>query len=101
MNVKEQVVKALTDKFELEDDAYSVYEPQYYYKMGLPKDFVDEMSHDQPTTPPCKGVYNLDMLSGICTLLGLSTETMFYGRGRNSGVYLGRILEFINSKKKK
>jgi len=69
--------------------------------MGLPKEFVDEMSHDQQTSPPSTGVYNLDMLSGICTLLGLGTETMFYGRGRNSGVYLGRIMAFINPKKKK
>jgi len=97
MNVKQQMITALKEKFELTDDAYSVYDPKYYYEMGLPKEFVDTLVEEHKTTPPSSGVYNLEMLAEICRLFELSTETIFMGRGRNGPILLSRIQEFIKT----
>ena len=108
--MKGRIIVALSKKFELEPDGHGIYHPQYYYDMGLPKKFVDQYNEnyqsgnthkstiykDGKTLESADGVYNLSILEGICSLLDLSTECMFQGRGRIAEVLVGRIRQSLN-----
>lgn len=86
------IKEALRKNFFLEGDGHGVYEPEFYIRNGFPEEFVQSLVHkhgggshfkEQIDGDPNKiitGVYNLDMLYRVASLLGAKGSTKM-GRG--------------------
>lgn len=109
-----QIKTALEQKFELDGDGWTIYKPQFYYNMGLPKEFVDQFNerHDSGNTFKSTitnddgevlkftmGVYNLTILYGIAKELGCETGSPFIGRGYTARWLVDQIQSKLSLKK--
>lgn len=117
---EKELTKMLKESFEksidndeqpcLDDSGHEIIDPTYYYQF-MPTEFVDQfskehysdfsdyketISKDGKTKQVVKGVFNLDILYGVCKELGINTKSadMFFGRGRRARM----LLDFIKQK---
>ena len=96
-------VAALTENPELLDgDGHAILAPDYYTELGIPAEFLDGLEktiksnfkdHKQTiyvngeAVKSIKGIYNLDFLYRVASLLGVEHNAMNkYGRGSQAGV---------------
>ena len=98
-----ETVAALTENPELLDgDGHAILAPDYYTELGIPAEFLDGLEktiksnfkdHKQTifvngeAVKSIKGIYNLDFLYRVASLLGVEHNAMNkYGRGSQAGV---------------
>ena len=98
-----ETVAALTENPELLDgDGHAILAPDYYTELGIPAEFLDGLEktiksnfkdHKQTiyvngeAVKSIKGIYNLDFLYRVASLLGVEHDAMNkYGRGSQAGV---------------
>ena len=98
-----ETVAALTENPELLDgDGHAILAPDYYTELGIPAEFLDGLEKtiksnfkDHKLTiyvngeavKSIKGIYNLDFLYRVASLLGVEHDAMNkYGRGSQAGV---------------
>ena len=98
-----ETVAALTENPELLDgDGHAILAPDYYTELGIPAEFLDGLEktiksnfkdHKQTiyvngeAVKSIKGIYNLDFLYRVASLLGLEHDAMHKdGRGSQAGV---------------
>ena len=98
-----ETVAALTENPELLDsDGHAILAPDYNTELGIPAEFLDGLEktiksnlkdHKQTiyvngeAVKSIKGIYNLDFLYRVASLLGVEHDAMNkYGRGSQAGV---------------
>lgn len=91
----------------LDDSGHEILDPTYYYQF-MPIEFVDkytEVHHsnlsnyketitkDGKVKQVVKGVFNLDILYGVCEELNIDTSSadIYFGRGRRARMLLDMI----------